>query len=106
MVVSTATCQCHCFQCNIIFRQWGAIFLASFVTLLVIVLKGNIYMPLFTYFVALAFGAAATLPMSLVYAISGFSMKVGLFNELIVRRPSLVVARRPLAYGGVSSMAT
>ncbi|KIY68861.1 OPT oligopeptide transporter [Cylindrobasidium torrendii FP15055 ss-10] len=63
--------------------QWAAIFLASAVTLLVIVLKGNIYMPLFTYFVAIAFGGAATLPMSLVYAISGFSMKVGLFNELI-----------------------
>lgn len=40
-------------------------------------------MPTFTYFVALGFGAAATLPMSLVYAISGYSIKVGLFNELI-----------------------
>lgn len=40
-------------------------------------------MPLWTYFVALGFGAAAMLPMSLVYAISGYSIKVGFFNELI-----------------------
>lgn len=40
-------------------------------------------MPTWTYFVALGFGAAAMLPMSFVYAISGFMIKVGFFNELI-----------------------
>lgn len=40
-------------------------------------------MPVFTLLVALGFGGAAILPMSLVYAISGFAMKVGLFNELV-----------------------
>lgn len=40
-------------------------------------------MPTWTYFVALGFGAAAMLPMSLVYAMSGYSIKVGFFNELI-----------------------
>lgn len=64
--------------------EWLAIFLAAFITLLVIVIKGGIYMPLFTFFVALGFGVAATLPMSLVYAISGFGMQIGFFNELVV----------------------
>lgn len=36
---------------------------------------------LFGYF--LGFGAVSMLPMSFVYAISGFSIKVGYFNELI-----------------------
>lgn len=40
-------------------------------------------MPTWTYFVALGFGASAMLPMSLVYAISGYSMQVGIFNELV-----------------------
>ncbi|KAL5047622.1 OPT oligopeptide transporter protein-domain-containing protein [Aspergillus fruticulosus] len=46
-------------------------------------LSKKIYMPIWTYFVALGFGAAAMLPMSFVYAMSGFSIKVGYFNELI-----------------------
>jgi hypothetical protein len=53
--------------------------------LLVIVLKGHVYMPLFTLFVALSVGGVATLPMSLVYAISGYRVDVGYFNELVVR---------------------
>lgn len=40
-------------------------------------------MSTWTYVVAIAFGASAMLPMSLVYAISGYSMKVGIFNELV-----------------------
>jgi hypothetical protein len=51
--------------------------------LLVIVLKGHVYMPLFTLFVALAMGAVTTLPMSIVYAISGYQVDVGYFNELV-----------------------
>jgi hypothetical protein len=42
-------------------------------------------MPLFTLFVALAIGAVSILPMSLVYAISGYKVSVGYFNELVVR---------------------
>lgn len=41
-----------------------------FVILLVIVIKGHIYMPVWTYFIALGFGAAAMLPLSAIYAIS------------------------------------
>ncbi|KAF7326167.1 putative plant-like oligopeptide transporter [Mycena kentingensis (nom. inval.)] len=63
--------------------EWAAVFIAPFLILLLIVLKGGIYMPLFTYFVGLLFGAAATLPMATIYGLSGFQLKVGLFNELV-----------------------
>lgn len=54
-----------------------------FVLLLILVCKDTVWMSWWTYLVALGFGASAMLPMSLVYAISGYSMKVGIFNELI-----------------------
>lgn len=57
--------------------------LVPFVVLLVIVATNSVWMPTWTYFVALGFGASAMLPMSLVYAISGYSMEVGIFNELV-----------------------
>jgi hypothetical protein len=40
-------------------------------------------MPTFTYFVALGFGITSMLPMSLIYATSGFPMQIGTFNELV-----------------------
>ncbi|KAJ9143494.1 OPT oligopeptide transporter [Pleurostoma richardsiae] len=63
--------------------EWVLLTLIPIIILLVIVVTNSVWMSTFTYFVALGFGAAATLPMSLVYAISGYSIKVGLFNELI-----------------------
>jgi len=54
-----------------------------FVILLVIVAAKQVWMPTWTYFIALGFGGAAMLPMALVYAVSGYSIKVGFFNELI-----------------------
>ncbi|KAJ7824588.1 OPT oligopeptide transporter [Mycena olivaceomarginata] len=62
---------------------WISIFITAVVVLLAIVLKGHVYMPLFTLFVALAMGAVTTLPMSIVYAISGYQVDVGYFNELV-----------------------
>ncbi|KAL2854567.1 OPT oligopeptide transporter protein-domain-containing protein [Aspergillus pseudodeflectus] len=64
-------------------REWTALTLIPIIMLLGVVVSGRIYMPIWTYFVALGFGAAAMLPMSFVYALSGFSIKVGFFNELI-----------------------
>jgi hypothetical protein len=64
-------------------REWVALTLVPTVMLLGVVVSKAVYMPIWTYFVALGFGAAAMLPMSFVYAMSGFSMKVGYFNELI-----------------------
>ncbi|KAJ7735539.1 OPT oligopeptide transporter [Mycena maculata] len=68
---------------DITLYEWIALFTFPFVILLVVVIKGGIYMPLFTYFIGLLFGGAATLPMASIYALSGFTVKVGLFNELI-----------------------
>lgn len=48
-----------------------------------IVVSKRVYMLIWTYFVALGFGAAAMLPLSFVYAMSGFSIKVSNFNKLI-----------------------
>ncbi|CAG8158002.1 unnamed protein product [Penicillium olsonii] len=64
-------------------REWGVLTLIPFFMLLGIVVSKTIYMPIWTYFIALGFGAAAMLPMSFVYALSGFSVKVGFFNELV-----------------------
>ncbi|KAL4903959.1 hypothetical protein BDW74DRAFT_185969 [Aspergillus multicolor] len=63
--------------------EWAALALVPVVTLLGVVVSKKIYMPIWTYFVALGFGGAAMLPMSFVYAMSGFSIKVGYFNELV-----------------------
>ncbi|KAI8292889.1 Oligopeptide transporter 2 [Colletotrichum sp. SAR11_240] len=63
--------------------EWGLLTAIPVGILLVIVATKSIWMPTWTYFVALGFGAAAMLPMSLVYAMSGYSIKVGFFNELI-----------------------
>ncbi|GJC78502.1 oligopeptide transporter 2 [Colletotrichum liriopes] len=64
-------------------REWGILTAVPIGILLVIVATKSVWMPTWTYFVALGFGGAAMLPMSLVYAMSGYSIKVGFFNELI-----------------------
>ncbi|OQD64612.1 hypothetical protein PENPOL_c007G07746 [Penicillium polonicum] len=64
-------------------REWVALTLVPTLMLLGVVVSKTVYMPIWTYFVALGFGAVSMLPMSFVYAISGFSIKVGYFNELI-----------------------
>ncbi|KAL2698715.1 hypothetical protein AAEP93_010103 [Penicillium crustosum] len=63
--------------------EWVPLTLVPTLMLLGVVVSKTIYMPIWTYFVALGFGAVSMLPMSFVYAISGFSIKVGYFNELI-----------------------
>ncbi|KAF8853899.1 putative plant-like oligopeptide transporter [Acephala macrosclerotiorum] len=63
--------------------EWVALTLVPIIMLLVIVALKKVWMPTWTYFMALGFGGAAMLPMSLVYAVSGYSIKVGFFNELI-----------------------
>ncbi|OCF42319.1 hypothetical protein I317_03823 [Kwoniella heveanensis CBS 569] len=63
--------------------QWVALTLVPIVMLLGVVATKQTYMPIWTYFVALGFGAAAMLPMGMVYALSGYGIKVGFFNELI-----------------------
>ncbi|KAJ7137034.1 OPT oligopeptide transporter protein-domain-containing protein [Mycena epipterygia] len=59
---------------NVAHNEWIAMFTIPFVILLVVVIKGGIYMPLFTHFIGLAFGGAATLPMASIYALSAFML--------------------------------
>ncbi|KAK4701756.1 hypothetical protein P7C70_g4468, partial [Phenoliferia sp. Uapishka_3] len=47
--------------------EWGLLVFIPFIILLVTVIKGHIYMPVWTYFIALGFGAAAMLPLSAIY---------------------------------------
>ncbi|KAH8586419.1 OPT oligopeptide transporter [Bisporella sp. PMI_857] len=63
--------------------EWAALTAIPIGILLAIVAARQIWMPTWTYFIALGFGGAAMLPMSFIYAMSGYSIKVGFFNELI-----------------------
>lgn len=63
--------------------EWALLTIIPIGILFGIVGAGLVWMPTWTYVVALGFGGAAMLPMSLVYAMSGYSIKVGFFNELI-----------------------
>lgn len=64
-------------------KDWLALFFIPAAVLLGLVVSGKVWMPTFTYFVALGFGIASMLPMSLIYATSGFPMQIGTFNELV-----------------------
>ncbi|KAH8927274.1 OPT oligopeptide transporter [Atractiella rhizophila] len=60
-----------------------ALFAGSFFALLGLVLKKDIlYMPIYSYFVGLVFGILIVIPMGYIYAISGYQVPVGYFNEL------------------------
>ncbi|KAJ6459662.1 OPT oligopeptide transporter [Mycena sanguinolenta] len=44
---------------------------------------GKLYLPLYTVFIALGFGALIVVPMAYIYAVSGYQVPVGYFNELL-----------------------
>ncbi|KAF7328409.1 OPT oligopeptide transporter [Mycena venus] len=44
---------------------------------------GKLYLPLYTVFIAFGFGAFIVVPMAYVYAVSGYQLPVGCFNELL-----------------------
>ncbi|KAK7026330.1 OPT oligopeptide transporter, partial [Favolaschia claudopus] len=44
---------------------------------------GKLYLPLYTVFIAFGFGALIVVPMAYVYAVSGYQVPVGYFNELL-----------------------
>ncbi|KXH64252.1 OPT oligopeptide transporter [Colletotrichum nymphaeae SA-01] len=62
--------------------EWVLLTIIPIGILLVIVATKSVWMPTWTYFVALGFGGAAMLPMSLVYAMSGYSIKIGHYLHL------------------------
>lgn len=58
-------------------------FMFCFVPTIAILGAGQLYIPIWTYFVALVTGAAIVTPLGWLYAISNFQLPIGTFNELI-----------------------
>jgi hypothetical protein len=59
-----------------------ALFGVSFVCLITIVATGQIFIPVWTYFVAIATGAIVVIPLGWLYALSNFQLAIGTTNEL------------------------
>jgi len=78
-------------QLNILQRSYKEVplwwyitlFMFSFVPIIAILGAGQLYIPIWTYFVAIATGAAIVTPLGWLYAISNFQLPIGTFNELI-----------------------
>ncbi|KAG9253455.1 OPT oligopeptide transporter protein-domain-containing protein [Emericellopsis atlantica] len=65
------------------FWWFAALFAASFVSLVTIVATNSLYIPVFTYFVAIATGAFMVVPLGWLYALSNFQLPIGTVNELL-----------------------
>ncbi|KAK1985984.1 OPT oligopeptide transporter protein-domain-containing protein [Colletotrichum cereale] len=59
------------------------LFAASFVSLVTITATGNMFIPVWTYFVAIATGAFLVVPLGWLYALSNFQLAIGTVNELL-----------------------
>ncbi|POS86206.1 OPT superfamily oligopeptide transporter [Erysiphe pulchra] len=78
-------------QLNILQRSYTEVplwwyivlFLFSAVPVIAILAVGQLYIPIWTYFVALATGAIIVTPLGWLYAISNFQLPIGTFNELM-----------------------
>lgn len=62
---------------------YGALFLVSFVILLTIIATGILFIPVWTYFVALATGIIIVIPLGWLYALTTFQLPIGTTNELL-----------------------
>lgn len=60
-----------------------SLFLASFITIIVMLAKGLFFIPIWTFIVAIIMGAACVVPMGWLYALSNFQVAVGSTNELL-----------------------
>jgi OPT family oligopeptide transporter len=60
-----------------------ALFMASFISIIVILAKGYFFIPVWTFFIALLTGVAVVIPMGWLYALSNFQVAVGTTNELL-----------------------
>jgi OPT family oligopeptide transporter len=78
-------------QLNILARSYrevplwwyGALFLCSFVSIVTMAAAGKIYIPVWTYFIALLTGALVVTPLGWLYAVSNYQLPIGTFNELL-----------------------
>ncbi|KAK7743744.1 OPT superfamily [Diatrype stigma] len=62
---------------------YAALFGVSFVSTMTIIGLDLLFVPWWTYFVALATGALVVIPLGWLYAVSNFQLPIGTFNELL-----------------------
>lgn len=62
---------------------FGALFGASFISLVTVIATGNMPIPIWTYFVAIGTGAILVTPLGWLYALSNFQLPIGTVNELL-----------------------
>ncbi|KFZ23947.1 hypothetical protein V502_01571 [Pseudogymnoascus sp. VKM F-4520 (FW-2644)] len=62
---------------------YASLFLASFVIIITCVATGQLFIPVFTVFVALATGAVMVIPLGWLYAVSNYQLAIGTVNELL-----------------------
>ncbi|KAF2164176.1 hypothetical protein M409DRAFT_68072 [Zasmidium cellare ATCC 36951] len=62
---------------------YTVLFLCSFVALITCIATGNLFIPVWTYFVAVATGALTIIPMGWLFAVSNYQLPIGTFNELL-----------------------
>ena len=65
------------------FWWFATLFGASFVSLVTIIGLGKLYIPVWTYFVAIGTGAFLVIPLGWLYALSNFQLPIGTVNELL-----------------------
>jgi OPT family oligopeptide transporter len=78
-------------QLNILMRAYPEVplwwyltlFVASFTILLVITATGVLFIPWWTFLVAIATGAVVVVPLGWLYALSNFQLPIGTTNELL-----------------------
>jgi hypothetical protein len=81
-------------QLNILMRSykevpfwWFAVlFMCSFIPVIVMLAAGQLFIPLWTYFIALATGAIVVIPLGWLYALSNFQL---VRNIIFYRLPDL-----------------
>jgi len=89
------------------FWWYFALFSASFIIIITLLAKGIMFIPIWTYFVALGTGALTVIPMGWLYAISNFQVAIGSFNELLFgymlnASPSYRHPVGPSVYGSIA----
>lgn len=62
---------------------YAVLFLASFISIIVMLARGLFFIPIYTFIVAVLMGAACVVPMGWLYAISNFQVAIGSTNELL-----------------------
>ena len=93
-------------QLNILMRSYKevplwwfmALFMCSFIPVIIMISAGQLYIPVWTYFVALATGALVVIPLGWLYALSNFQLVSKLypsqkFVPIIIPRCSAAILK-------------